>query len=302
MARYLSHALVVGVLLLTVIDPALGQLAIDPATTDPPADAQHPARLVSFTFTSGGEPVLGRALIAQGQGPHPTVLLLHGMPGLELNLDLAQAVRRAGWNVFMLHYRGSWGSGGDFSFKNVADDTKTAVDVLHASPSSTPAWRVDANRIVLIGHSVGGFAALTVAASHPQVKAVASIAGFDVGGQGVIMASTPEAKDRWLGVFRSTRALKVPDPEKLLVQWAAAAPEIQFVKLDTPLSLKPVLLVAGGKDTVAPPPQHHEPLAKALRAKEADKFAEVVLDADHSFSDKRIALTRAVLDWLDQQK
>jgi len=49
---------------------------------------------------------------AQGAGPHPTVVLLHGFPGNEKNLVLAQALRRAGWNVVFFHYRGSWGSGG----------------------------------------------------------------------------------------------------------------------------------------------------------------------------------------------
>jgi pimeloyl-ACP methyl ester carboxylesterase len=52
--------------------------------------------------------------VAAGKGPHPTLLLLHGFPGNEQNLDLAQAARRAGWNVLTLHYRGSWGSPGPF--------------------------------------------------------------------------------------------------------------------------------------------------------------------------------------------
>ncbi|MFD3266336.1 hypothetical protein [Phenylobacterium ferrooxidans] len=32
--------------------------------------------------------------------------------GNEKNLDLAQAVRRAGWNAAAFNYRGSWGSPG----------------------------------------------------------------------------------------------------------------------------------------------------------------------------------------------
>jgi pimeloyl-ACP methyl ester carboxylesterase len=47
--------------------------------------------------------------IAAGEGPHPNVLLLHGLPGNEQNIDLAQSMRRAGWNVLTFHYRGSWG-------------------------------------------------------------------------------------------------------------------------------------------------------------------------------------------------
>jgi pimeloyl-ACP methyl ester carboxylesterase len=32
--------------------------------------------------------------IASGAGPHPTVLMLHGFPGNEKNLDLAYSIRR----------------------------------------------------------------------------------------------------------------------------------------------------------------------------------------------------------------
>ena len=40
---------------------------------------------------------------------------MHGLPGNERNLDLAQAIRRAGWDVLTFTYRGAWGSPGDFS-------------------------------------------------------------------------------------------------------------------------------------------------------------------------------------------
>ena len=65
---------------------------------------------------SGGVEINGVAYLAAGAGPHPTVVLLHGLPGNEKNLDLAQAMRRAGWNVITFNYRGSWGSPGTFSF------------------------------------------------------------------------------------------------------------------------------------------------------------------------------------------
>lgn len=45
-------------------------------------------RILSVLYTAGGE------------GTHPTVILLHGIPGCERNLDLAQAVRRAGGTLF----------------------------------------------------------------------------------------------------------------------------------------------------------------------------------------------------------
>jgi hypothetical protein len=35
--------------------------------------------------------------LAAGPSPHGTVMRLHGLPGYEINGDLAQLIRRAGW-------------------------------------------------------------------------------------------------------------------------------------------------------------------------------------------------------------
>ena len=66
--------------------------------------------------------------VAAGKGPHPTVILMHGLPGNERNLDLAQAIRRAGWDVLTFTYRGAWGSPGDFSIANSMEDTAAALE------------------------------------------------------------------------------------------------------------------------------------------------------------------------------
>ena len=69
----------------------------DPATMDKTvADSVHPPAMVELAFESNGHRVNGLMYLAQGAGPHPTVILLHGYPGNERNLDLAQALRRAG--------------------------------------------------------------------------------------------------------------------------------------------------------------------------------------------------------------
>src|SRR5262245_41426791 len=95
--------------------------------TDPPVDTAHPARAETLHIPTGGVQVNGLAYIAAGAGAHPTVVLFHGYPGIEKNLDLAHAIRRDGWNVVSLNYRGSWGSPGTFSFKGNLEDAKAVL-------------------------------------------------------------------------------------------------------------------------------------------------------------------------------
>ena len=64
------------------------------------------------------------------------------------------------------------------------------------------------------------------------------------------------------------------------------------------LAKRPVLLVAGVRDTVTAPATHHDPVVAAFATAGSTQATAVVLDADHAFSDKRVALTHAVVDWL----
>src|SRR5690606_13427077 len=112
-----------------------------------------------FTIESDGDRLLGCIYVADGPGPHPTVLLLHGLPGNERHFDLAHALRRAGFNVALFHYRGAWGSEGTFSIANAAADVPAALAFLRR-PEVAAAYRVDPARVVPVGHSMGGFVAL----------------------------------------------------------------------------------------------------------------------------------------------
>jgi len=76
--------------------------------TDPPVDRAHPASMTVLHLPSHGVLINGLVYSPAGAGPHPTLVICHGLPGNEKNLDLAQAVRRAGWNAVTFNYRGSW--------------------------------------------------------------------------------------------------------------------------------------------------------------------------------------------------
>jgi uncharacterized protein len=74
--------------------------------TDPAPDKAHPTRMEVLHVPSGGVEINAVAYLASGPGPHPTLVICHGWPGNEKNLDLAQAARRAGWNAITFNYRG----------------------------------------------------------------------------------------------------------------------------------------------------------------------------------------------------
>ena len=94
---------------------------------DPPADPAHPASTLAIEIPSHGSVMNGLVYRPSGPGPFPLVVLMHGLPGNEQNLDLAQGLRRAGWAVMTFHYRGSWGSEGDFSIDHVLEDASAAI-------------------------------------------------------------------------------------------------------------------------------------------------------------------------------
>ncbi|MDJ0866628.1 MAG: alpha/beta fold hydrolase [Myxococcota bacterium] len=286
-------------LLLAVLLAACDPRAGDPATTDPvAADTEHPAALESLSIASGDASMNAIVYVAPGPGPHPLVILLHGYPGEERNLDLAQAMRRAGWNVLFFHYRGAWGSGGSFSFAHALEDVAAAVETAQ-SAAFAERFRSDPERIALVGHSMGGFLALTTGSRLEAVDCVASLAGANLGALGGAAARDPElaagaaqSLDGWSGPIRGEGG------EALVAELVARAADYDTRSRAAALAPKPLLLVGGSRDTVTPTVQHHDPLVAALRAAGAARLDTLVLEADHAFSSRRIALARALTGWL----
>lgn len=271
--------------------------AHDPVTRDlPAADTAHPMALAELHFPSAGARLNGLLYLAPGRGPHATVALLHGYPGNERNLDLAQAIRRAGMHVLFFHYRGAWGSGGDFSFENAQGDVAAALAFLRDSATAAR-YRVDPRRVALVGHSMGGWLALRGAAADPGVACVAGLELWDAGRDGVAMRTDSASRREFLAYTADVTApgapLRTARGAGALVQslldrgdeWALAATA-------PALRTRPVLLLANTANA------SHAPLAAALREAGNARVTALAWPTDHSFSDRRVALARAVVDWL----
>lgn len=265
-------------------------------------DEKYPATLECFTFSSNGYKVNSMLYIAQGEGPHATIILLHGFPGHEKNIDLAQIFRRAGYNVMIFHYRGSWGSEGTYSISNVLEDAEAAIDFLN-SEKCKKSYRVDSEEIILIGHSVGGFTALMTAANHPEIRSVASLAGFNIGVYGdMIFGSNKLIKDAAAQWEDSIPPLKGITAEEFLVDVVENRKKWDLRNIAEKLKSHSILMVAGSRDDVSIINEHHRSLVNTLQKHEVNDFKNIVLNADHSFSDKRIALGKIVLSWLLEQR
>src|ERR1039457_2355474 len=148
--------------------------------TDPPSDAAHPAKMRVLHIPSHGVLINGLIYSPPGAGPHPTLVICHGLPGNEKNLDLAQAVRRAGWNAVTFNYRGSWGSAGVFRFAQNLEDADAVLAYLR-DPANAARLGIDTKRIAIAGHSMGGWVTVHTAAHDRGLIGAILISAADMG-------------------------------------------------------------------------------------------------------------------------
>jgi pimeloyl-ACP methyl ester carboxylesterase len=260
---------------------------------DPPPRPGALAQTLARAIPSHGHNLNALLYTAAGEGPHPTILLLHGLPGNEQNIDLAQSLRRAGWTVLTIHYRGSWGGPGVFSFAHCLEDAAAALDWLVAAGA---AERIDNACIVVIGHSMGGFVAEHLCAARAELRGAVLLSGVDLGrafGSPEVEQSI-EKVDENVGTSAGLHILAGTSPGSLAAEARANHDRWRLADCAARLAERPLLVVtsddgftAGGNE-----------LAAAVQAIDGAKLSAAHFPTDHSYSDCRIALQMCVLDWL----
>lgn len=271
-------------------------------TTDPAPDKANPAAMESFQLPSHGALLNAIVYVAAGAGPHPVVLLLHGFPGNERNLDLAQSIRRAGWDVLYFNYRGAWGSPGDFSFTHAIEDTHAAISFLR-DPANAKKFRADPNYIVLIGHSMGGMIAANVGAEDAGIKAIGMISAANMGGMvlPMVLAGKQETAVPFIG--RSLAAEGVAPlagctPESLARDLLANASKWNIPDLAPKLASRPVFVITSDDGLAA----GSDALVENLHKIGDTQVTSLHIATDHSYSGSRIELETTVLNNLSHLK
>jgi pimeloyl-ACP methyl ester carboxylesterase len=224
---------------------------------------------------------------ASGAGLHPTMVICHGLPGNEKNLDLAQAVRRAGWNAVTFNYRGSWGSPGNFRFAQNLEDAAAVLEYLRA-PSNAAALGIDTRRMLLAGHSMGGWVTAMTASKDSGLFGAILISAADMG-------RTRGTREQ-LAAFMADdmESLAGVTPQSMADEITANAKAFSIGNAAPGLAKLPLLVITSD-DGLAPVAAA---LVKAIEAQGGKQVKTAHFATDHSYSDHRIALESEVLEWL----
>jgi pimeloyl-ACP methyl ester carboxylesterase len=266
---------------------AYGQVIPPAVFTDPPADAAHPAQMTVLHIPSHDVQINGIIYQPSGEGPHPTLIICHGLPGNEKFLDLAQAVRRAGWNALAFNYRGSWGSPGVFRLSQNIEDADAVLAYIR-DPTNAKRLGIDTHRIVLVGHSMGGWVVVEAASHDHDLMGVIIISAADVGKLGDL------PRDRLLALMEDSQGPLAGVSPESMADDVRTLSKLRFESAAAQLTQVPLLALTADDGLAS----DTDALVRAIQTQGGREVTPMHFSTDHSWSDHRIALECAILTWL----
>ena len=230
--------------------------------------------------------VLGHKMLAKYHRPagpegkrFPTVLFLHGFPGSEKSVDVQRELLRRGIASVAPSFLGSWGSAGKYRFTTLVPQARAALRAARKLSFVNP------KRVAVYGFSMGGWAALNLAALEPSLKAVVAVA--PAGGPEMIAPGTKSL------LARLSKPLNTPAPAALLADFRRAMHEFDPARA-VPRLRAPLLLIHGDEDGTIP-----VGISRRFAALAGARARLVVQrGADHGFLGCRAKLARRAADWL----
>lgn len=268
---------------------------------NPNIDLEFPPKMKPLVIKSENEKLLGTFFSPSGKEKKPIVFLLHGFPGNENNFDIAHAIRRSGFNVVVFHYRGSWGSSGEFSISNSLDDVSAVINHFCELEISKQ-FNIDSEKMILVGHSMGGFLSLLTSLKYPKIQNVISIAGFNFGlFTDYIMQNTNFLNATIDGLSQGAALLQGVSGQNIYDEMVSNKEDWNLVKRVPELKNKNILLLGGEYDEVSHLELHHYPLVVGLQNIGLSVQSRIY-KTGHSFASTRIKLSSEIIDWLNNLK
>lgn len=274
------------------------------AAAAPLAQAQGtPARAPADSFTvmlevpSRGDTLRGFIRVAQGAGPHLTVLYLSGFaePAFPSFPATAQA---AGFTGVGFNFRGSRRSSGFYTVDGTVEDASAILAVLR-SDSAQRLWRVDPSRIVLVAASAGTLSALRTTANDKGIVCTAVMVPFNWAPAGITARTDTAVRRQFENVMRGVTA--GPEPiireREFLMRVLDSAESYDLVPVGAALGNRKVLLIGARQDATAPLPVHYTPLVEAIR-NAGGVLRDTVVDDGHNLPNAGNAVGAAIIRWL----
>jgi|GEM_PF-3315348 dienelactone hydrolase len=241
-------------------------------------------------FYIGDSGVYARLFRPHGVSKCPLVVIFHGIPGNEQNSDLAYALRDEGYAVLIPNYNGCWGSNGSYRIQTIPDNVKTVLDYV-TEADFIQTWDIDGDRIGVVGHSLGGWAALISPKISKKIKGIIAL-------DPVANLSVPEGPDMEARMASFVIPLKDVTPAQLAEGWKWASHNWQPMDAIKYLDGRYfAVIAASGEDAL--------PLDNAVAIyREGKKYTTHasfwVIDSDHSFVSQRPLLREVVIAYLDE--
>lgn len=229
--------------------------------------------------------------------PLPTVLLVHGFPGIVSSDDLAQALCRAGFLVMRMNHRGAWNSEGSYAISGCITDAIALAK--YAASEGAERYGADPDRIFFCGHSMGGNTVLNATRALPWIRGTIMMAPYDLA-----YAFTKQKESQLRSMIESSDGrllhLNTKEEQERVFRDAEAHWQIfRFTQAVQSMKDRNLLMIGGTLDRIAPVQEMIEPLWTELeKLGTAANHRKVCLPGDHGFQSCRIALIETIADWL----
>jgi len=280
--------------------PGTGQAELIGVERDALNGVRLPERSPFQYQARDGEIIHGFITRPEGDGPHPAVILPHGGPashdagGFD---QWAHFLATRGYVVLQPNFRGSRGFG-RYWLEAGYGEWGTGVmqhDVTDAAIALVEAGETTEDRLCIVGHSYGGYAALAGAAFTPDLFQCA-VASAPVTNLASMIGWTRERFGRahWLSAYWAESFGDETSIDYDALRAVSPSEAVDNIHI-------PVLILHGSDDTRVPISQS-ETMVRALRRADRDVTYVELDGGDHDLSraEDRLATFQAIEAFLDE--